>query len=78
MRPFFAFLKCLLQDFEDGRILVSTKSGSEFIKYLVLNPGAHFNTLVKQCRAVSNMIWYPENPIIANFRNFEQRKAYSY
>lgn len=57
MRPFFAFLECLLQDFEDGRILVSTKSGSEFMKYLVLNPGAHFNTLVKQCRAVSNMIW---------------------
>lgn len=51
IRPFLSLLDCLLEEFEDGRILISTGKES-FLKYLVLNPGAHFKDLVRQCRAV--------------------------
>lgn len=54
IRPFINFLECLLEDFEDGRVIVSTKVESlPFLKYLVLNPGAHFKEINDSCRSVS-------------------------
>lgn len=50
--PFLALLKNLLCSNKDGRILcvrqVTVGRGS--IKFLVLNPAAHFSDIVKQAR----------------------------
>uniref|UniRef100_A0A336KTI8 DNA 5'-3' helicase n=1 Tax=Culicoides sonorensis TaxID=179676 RepID=A0A336KTI8_CULSO len=53
IRPFLSLLECLLEEFEDGRILISTDNENNgTMKYLVLNPGAHFKDLLNQCRAI--------------------------
>lgn len=65
LRPLLAFLDCLLQTSADGRILMSTidadntndDDGSppqsrRYLKYLLLNPAAHFADVLADCRSV--------------------------
>ncbi|XP_076635339.1 ATP-dependent DNA helicase DDX11 [Colletes latitarsis] len=49
-----SFLECLQNRCSDGRILVVPGStvGQSFIKFLLLNPAAHFHDIVQDARAV--------------------------
>ncbi|XP_075153701.1 ATP-dependent DNA helicase DDX11 [Haematobia irritans] len=59
LRPLLAFLEALCEKAEDGRILVNTGGSptSKYesqpgYKYILLNPGAHFQDVVKKARAI--------------------------
>lgn len=62
IRPLLAFLEALCEKSEDGRIILSISSdeankkceSQASFKYILLNPGAHFQDVVKEARAVSN------------------------
>jgi chromosome transmission fidelity protein 1 len=49
IRPLIAFLKCLIENYDDGRILISQKTS---VKYLLLNPGARFDDILSECRSL--------------------------
>ncbi|XP_055614597.1 ATP-dependent DNA helicase DDX11 isoform X2 [Uranotaenia lowii] len=55
IRPLLSFLECLAEDFDDGRVLLSF-DGKEpkrsSMKYLLLNPGARFEEILNNCRAL--------------------------
>lgn len=56
MRPLLAFLECLMEKCEDGRVLLSfervLKSKSS-MKFVLLNPSEHFEDILREARAVS-------------------------
>ncbi|XP_013103651.1 ATP-dependent DNA helicase DDX11 [Stomoxys calcitrans] len=59
IRPLLAFLEALCEKAEDGRILVNTSenSASKYesqagFKYILLNPGAHFQDVINEARAI--------------------------
>lgn len=55
IRLLLNFMECLMEKSTDGRILVSisrTLPSKSFIKYLLLNPSAHFEEFLKECRTV--------------------------
>lgn len=49
-----AFLDRLTDKYDDGRVLVSKQNdqSKNFVKYLLLNPGNHFQDIVKEARSV--------------------------
>lgn len=57
MMPLISFLQCLLQNYEDGRVLITYVNdkiqSKSSMKYILLNPGARFNDILVQCRSVS-------------------------
>ena len=60
IRPLLTFLEALCEKAEDGRVLINIAEESvknhesqTGFKYLLLNPGAHFQDIVQQCRSVS-------------------------
>lgn len=50
IRPLLAFLQSLTEKSSDGRVLI--QSGVK-LKYLLLNCGAHFQDILRDCRSVS-------------------------
>ncbi|XP_065358341.1 ATP-dependent DNA helicase DDX11 [Calliphora vicina] len=59
IRPLIAFLESLCEKSDDGRILINIADESvknyesqTSFKYILLNPGAHFQDIVKQARAI--------------------------
>lgn len=55
IRPLLGFLECLMENADDGRILINYSDGLKsktFIKYLLLNPGAHFEEILMKCRSL--------------------------
>lgn len=56
MRVLLKFLECLVENIDDGRVLlsynVSVQSKSS-MKYVLLNPSGHFNDILNECRSVS-------------------------
>lgn len=44
-----SFLEALTEETEDGRVLLTNGSG---LKYLLLNPGSHFQDIVREARSV--------------------------
>ena len=62
IRPLLAFLEALCEKAEDGRVLINIAEESvknhesqTGFKYLLLNPGAHFQDIVQHCRSVSKL-----------------------
>lgn len=56
IRPLLAFLDCLMEKTEDGRVLISRSDGlksKSYLKFLLLNPNSHFEDILQECRAVS-------------------------
>ncbi|XP_053695982.1 ATP-dependent DNA helicase DDX11 [Sabethes cyaneus] len=55
IRPLLAFLECLVESFDDGRVLLTYNSKENqraSMKYLLLNPGARFEEILTNCRSV--------------------------
>uniref|UniRef100_A0A1B0AJQ2 DNA 5'-3' helicase n=1 Tax=Glossina pallidipes TaxID=7398 RepID=A0A1B0AJQ2_GLOPL len=59
IRFFITFLEALIEKADDGRILINIEdeSSKDFcrqsgFKYILLNPGAHFEDIVKEARAI--------------------------
>ncbi|XP_058825535.1 ATP-dependent DNA helicase DDX11 [Topomyia yanbarensis] len=55
IRPLLAFLECLAESFDDGRVLMSYSekdSKQSSMKYLLLNPGARFEEILTSCRSL--------------------------
>lgn len=52
IRPLLAFLQSLTEKSSDGRVLI--QSGVK-LKYLLLNCGAHFQDILRDCRSVSDV-----------------------
>ncbi|XP_067011549.2 ATP-dependent DNA helicase DDX11 isoform X2 [Anabrus simplex] len=52
--PVLSFMECLTNHSEDGRVLCARQAtvGKGHLKYLLLNPAAHFSAIVKEARAV--------------------------
>lgn len=61
--PVLAFLQALTSSCADGRIVCSRQPtiGKGSLKYLLLNPAAHFSDVVQQARSVSTR--YRWNPV---------------
>lgn len=60
IRPLMSFLEALCEKAEDGRILLNIAEESvknyesqTCFKYILLNPGAHFQDIIKETRSVS-------------------------
>ncbi|XP_055549308.1 ATP-dependent DNA helicase DDX11 [Wyeomyia smithii] len=55
IRPLLAFLECLVETFDDGRVLLSYDRKDcqrSSMKYLLLNPGARFEEILTSCRSL--------------------------
>lgn len=55
LRILLAFLECLLEKSQDGRILLTrhrTLQSKSALKYLLLNPSGPFDALCRECRAL--------------------------
>ncbi|XP_037935516.1 ATP-dependent DNA helicase DDX11 [Teleopsis dalmanni] len=54
LRPFLSFIDSLTESADDGRVFIdydaNAKSGT--LKYLLLNPGNHFETIINEARAI--------------------------
>lgn len=69
IRPLLGFLECLINNADDGRLLINYSDGLKsktFIKYLLLNPGGCFEEIITKCRSVSffstsNIYTFAEN-----------------
>lgn len=56
VRLLLKFLECLVENIDDGRVLLSynsTLKSKSSMKYVLLNPSGHFNDILKECRSVS-------------------------
>lgn len=59
IRPLLAFLDCLLERIEDGRVLMTynqSLQSKSSMKYLLLNPAGHFADVLSECRSVGLIV----------------------
>lgn len=59
IRILLKFLECLIENIDDGRVLLSfnsTLKSKSSMKYVLLDPSGHFNDILNECRSVSTSI----------------------